>query len=127
MVAFSQNVRASSSAVTCHCRAECLYWGDIDTFGFEILNRARSVLPHLRSVLMDAGTLLDHRSLCVHETAQVSASELPLLTREEHEVFDGLRGDRWGERLRLEQERIPWPTADQRLLSEVGGTTPTPR
>ena len=104
-------------------RAECLYWGDIDTFGFEILNRARSVLPHVRSVLMDAGTLLDHRSLCVHETAQVSASELPLLTREEHEVFDGLRGDRWGERLRLEQERIPWPTAVQRLLSEVGNTS----
>lgn len=106
-------------------QAQCLYWGDIDTFGFEILNRARSVLPHVRSVLMDAGTLLGHRSLCVREPAQVSAPEMPLLTRDEHEVFDGLRGDRWGERLRLEQERIPWQTAIHRLLSEVANT-PTP-
>ena len=101
-------------------RAQCLYWGDIDTFGFEILNRARSVVPHVRSVLMDVDTLLACRSLCVREPAQVSAPELPLLTRDEHEVFDGLRGDRWGERLRLEQERIPWQTAIQRLLTEVG-------
>lgn len=103
-------------------QAQCLYWGDIDTFGFEILNRARRVLPHVRSVLMDVDTLLGHRSLWVREPAQVSAPEMPLLTRDEHEVFDGLRGDRWGERLRLEQERIPWQTALHRLLSALGST-----
>lgn len=98
-------------------RAHCFYWGDIDTFGFEILNRARGVLPHLQSVLMDSKTLLDHRSLCVNEQTQVACLELPLLTIEEREVFEGLRIDRWGERLRLEQERIPWATALSRLFA----------
>lgn len=26
-------------------------------------------------------------------------------------VYEGLRANRWGERVRLEQERIAWPTA----------------
>ncbi len=99
--------------------AHCLYWGDIDTFGFEILNRARSVLPHVRSLLMDADTLLAYRHLCVREPAQVQVLRLPWLTPEEHAVFDGLRGDRWGERLRLEQERIPWQAVTDQLMGSV--------
>ncbi len=33
--------------------ARCLYWGDIDTHGFAILQRARACFPRLESVLMD--------------------------------------------------------------------------
>ncbi len=33
-------------------RAHCIYWGDLDTHGFAILNRARSYLPELKSVLI---------------------------------------------------------------------------
>ena len=101
-------------------RAECLYWGDIDTFGFEILHRARCVVPQLRSVLMDSATLLDHRSLWVNEQTQATGLELPLLTVEEREVFDGLRANRWGGNLRLEQERIPWTMAMRVLLAATG-------
>lgn len=40
----------------------CIYWGDIDTHGYAILNRARSYLPHLKSFLMDGQTLLNHKN-----------------------------------------------------------------
>jgi hypothetical protein len=103
-------------------RATCLYWGDIDTFGFEILHRARCVVPHLRSVLMDSTTLLDHRALWVNEPTQATGLELPLLTADEREVFEGLRANRWGENLRLEQERIPWTMAMNVLLAATGNS-----
>jgi hypothetical protein len=92
-------------------RAPCWYWGDIDTHGFDILQRARSVLPGLRSVLMDTTTLLTHRDLCVSEPSPSGATELALLDAAEREVCEGLRTDRWGPALRLEQERIDWDTA----------------
>ena len=104
-------------------RARCLYWGDIDTFGFEILNRARSVLPNLGSALMDVGTLLAHQSLCVCEPKQVATPVLQHLKPDEHEVYDGLRSNRWGERLRLEQERIPWQFAMDRLWIGTGDSS----
>lgn len=88
-----------------------LYWGDIDTHGFVILNRARSHFPNLQSVMMDKDTLLAYQGLWVEEGAQSSETELPLLTPTEREVFDGLRYGRWGLNLRLEQERICWPDA----------------
>ena len=40
---------------------EVVYWGDIDTHGFAILDRLRAWLPQTRSVLMDRETLLAHR------------------------------------------------------------------
>src|ERR1700756_4736181 len=47
--------------------AEILYWGDIDTHGFAILDRLRAWLPRTRSVLMDHETLLAHRDRWVTE------------------------------------------------------------
>jgi hypothetical protein len=84
---------------------ELYYWGDIDTHGFAILNQLRRTLPHAASMLMDERTLLDHRELWGIEERQESA-ELALLKGEEREVYDGLRQGRWGERVRLEQERV---------------------
>jgi hypothetical protein len=46
-------------------RAQCIYWGDVDTHGLAILSRARSKMPHLESALMDEHTLLSHRDLWV--------------------------------------------------------------
>lgn len=91
----------------------CLYWGDLDTHGFAILNRARSYLPDLKSLLMDTETLLCYPSLWVTEKDQHAAPELPLLTPSEHEVYQGLKQQRWGSNVRLEQERIPWDDAWQ--------------
>jgi hypothetical protein len=90
--------------------AECIYWGDIDTHGFAILNRARAALPRVVSALMDELTLLRNRDLWVEEKSPYTA-ELPLLTALELEVYQGLRQHRWGPNVRLEQERIAWGDA----------------
>jgi len=101
--------------------AECIYWGDIDTHGFAILNRARAALPRVVSVLMDELTLLRTRDLWVEEKSPYTA-ELPLLTTPELEVYQGLRQHRWGPNVRLEQERIAWSDACQTLgLPAAGG------
>jgi hypothetical protein len=83
------------------------YWGDIDTHGFGILNRLRTQLPQARSFLMDRATLDAHRALWVKEPAEKHyTGDTSRLTAEERALFDDLRADRFGERVRLEQERI---------------------
>jgi hypothetical protein len=95
----------------------CIYWGDIDTHGFAILNRARSYLPHLETVFMDEATLLDHQTLWVEEKEQHAATELPLLTGSEQNLFQSLKNDTFGHHVRLEQERIRWNEAWNTLHS----------
>lgn len=100
--------------------AKCIYWGDLDTHGFAILHRARSHLPNLRSMLMDEDTLLQHKTLWVEEKEQHPAAELTLLTKAEQAVYFGLKQQRWGQNVRLEQERIAWNHASvviQRLIT----------
>ena len=92
-------------------QARCIYWGDIDTHGFAILNRARTYLPNLTSVLMEEATLLDHRKLWGEEKVQHSATELPLLTSTEQALFRSLKDNVWGQQVRLEQERLRWDVA----------------
>lgn len=91
--------------------AKCIYWGDLDTHGFAILHRARSYLPGLHSVLMDERTLLRHETLWVNENEQHSAADLMLLTEAERKVYQDLKQQRWGQNIRLEQERIDWSSA----------------
>lgn len=91
--------------------ARCLYWGDIDTHGFAILDRARDCLQQVQSVLMDENTLLTHRALWTEEKIQCNPGELGHLQAHEREVFCGLRSQKWGTNVRLEQERIPWDYA----------------
>ena len=98
-------------------KKEIYYWGDIDTHGFAILNRARSHLPGLRSVLMDEATLLGHRDLWVEETVQHAAEALPLLGDAEQAVYQGLKRHTWGQNVRLEQERVAWDAAWRALTA----------
>jgi len=105
-------------------QAECIYWGDLDTHGFAILNRVRACLPNAVSVLMDQATLMSHRSLWVEEKEQFGALALPLLTVEEQAVYQGLKQHRWGLNVRLEQERIAWNEA-WRVLSSCQKSQPT--
>jgi hypothetical protein len=91
--------------------ARCVYWGDIDTHGLAILNRARTYLPSLETALMDEPTLFANRDLWVKEEKQSTASELPLLTDREQELFLSLKNNSWGQQVRLEQERICWDAA----------------
>lgn len=95
--------------------ARCIYWGDIDTHGFAILSRARSYLNNLESVLMDEDTLLRHEALWVTETDQHGTREPEFLTGAEQALYSGLKQQRWGQNVRLEQERIPWDLAWQKL------------
>jgi hypothetical protein len=81
------------------------YWGDIDTHGFAILNQLRGFFPHAVSFLMDQQTLLDHRPLWGAE-ATPETGALARLTSEESALYEQLRQNHWGDRLRLEQERI---------------------
>ncbi len=92
-------------------RAKCVYWGDLDTHGFAILHQARSYIPELQSVLMDEDTLLSHKALWVDESAQHPATELTLLTEQEQQLYRDLKQQRWGQNVRLEQERIDWAAA----------------
>lgn len=84
-----------------------LYWGDLDSHGFAILNRVRAAGVDARSVLMDRTTLDEFRDLWIDEPTPFRG-ELSQLTAVERETFDLLRerGD-----VRLEQERIAWPYA----------------
>ncbi len=84
---------------------EIYYWGDIDTHGFAILNQLRGFLPHAVSFLMDQRTLLAHRALWGVEM-QPETGTLTRLNSEESALYDQLRQNHWGERVRLEQERI---------------------
>lgn len=92
-------------------RAQCIYWGDIDTHGFAILNRARTYIPNLKTVLMDESTLMSHRDLWVEEKDQHLSIELPLLTSTEHQVYQSLKSNTCGQKVRLEQERVRWDVA----------------
>ncbi len=91
-----------------------LYWGDIDTHGFAILDRLRAGLPHTRSVLMDRDTLIAHRDRWVTE-AQPSRATLHRLTPAEHDLYAGLVADELGDRVRLEQESVDWSWVQDRL------------
>jgi len=97
---------------------DAMYWGDIDTHGYAILNHARRAVPGLRSVLMDEGTLFRYRNMWVEEPAQNDGADLSLLKNHERLVYEGLRNQTWGRNVRLEQERILWPNALKALRME---------
>lgn len=96
-----------------------LYWGDLDTHGFVALARARRRFPGIRSVLMDQATLLANQSRWVREDNPSRAQAPDGLTPHESAMYDGIRTNRWGEQIRLEQERLPWPTALQALAAAL--------
>ena len=97
----------------------CRYWGDLDTHGLAILDRLRGYLPQARSLLMDETTLLDHRDLWVREPKPLGAQDLPRLEEAEKRLYHGLVDNRWGTSVRLEQERIAWDYAWERVLGQT--------
>lgn len=106
--------------------ADVVYWGDIDTHGYAILDRLRAWLPAARSVLMDRETLLAHRERWVTED-RPAFSVLTRLTPEERSLYTDLVEDSIGDRVRLEQERIDWCWAAQRLRDATAGPRRSPR
>jgi hypothetical protein len=90
------------------------YWGDLDTHGFAILHQLRASLPQTRSFLMDRETLLQHRDRWGREPSP-TAARLDRLTDAEASLYADLVSDRLGDRVRLEQERVDWSWAVERL------------
>lgn len=90
------------------------YWGDLDTHGFAILDMLRAWIPRARSFLMDRETLLAHRERWVVEATPTSA-RLNRLDPVEANLYDDMVADRLGPRVRLEQERVDWSWAQDRL------------
>lgn len=89
-----------------------MYWGDIDTHGFAILDRLRASLPSVESLLMDEGTLQAHRHVWGQEDGDKRyLADLMRLTEQERRLFTQLRDNVFEERLRLEQERIGYTWA----------------
>lgn len=103
-------------------RVPVWYWGDIDTHGYAILSRLRAQLPEARSFLMDRATLLAHTGLWGHEEiGERFEGELEHLTAAERAVFDDLKHNRLGERIRLEQERIGYGWVQYQLSGPEAG------
>lgn len=84
---------------------EICYWGDIDSHGFAILDQLRKIFPEVKSLLMDQQTLLAHKLFWGHDT-QPETRNLSQLSHEEKKLYDQLRQNHWGDRIRLEQERV---------------------
>lgn len=97
---------------------DLVYWGDLDTHGFAILNRLRQCFPHTSSMLMDRATLFAHQGQWVTEPSPTTAP-LDLLTPAEQELYQALGTNVFGPAVRLEQERISF-TALKAALSGVG-------
>ena len=93
---------------------EIHYWGDIDTHGFAILDRLRAVCPGARSLLMDLATLRAHQPLWGREDVPAHA-QLTRLTVDERALYDHLRAGTFGDRIRLEQERVPLTVLDSAM------------
>ncbi len=93
---------------------ELIYWGDIDTHGFAILNRMRHSFPRAKSMLMDRTTLLAHEGQWVQESQQHIA-HLDLLQPAEAELYSELVEDTFGSSVRLEQERISYSAIEHAI------------
>jgi hypothetical protein len=93
---------------------DIVYWGDIDTHGFAILNRLRHRLPHASSMLMDRATLLDHRDYWVAEPSPAAAN-LDRLDPAESALYADLIAARYAPSVRLEQERISFSAIEKAL------------
>ncbi|MGB8022434.1 MAG: Wadjet anti-phage system protein JetD domain-containing protein [Candidatus Nanopelagicales bacterium] len=105
---------------------EVHYWGDIDTHGFAILDRLRGAIPGVRSMLMDQGTLLDNRAAWVQEPSP-TRRPLPNLSRDELAVYDDLRRDVHGPRVRLEQERVSFAAVRHAVATRSQPSRSRPR
>ena len=93
---------------------ELVYWGDLDTHGFAILDLVRQRFPSTSSMLMDRRTLFAHESQWVTEPSQ-STGHLEHLTSAEQRLYEDLVENTFGSAVRLEQERIRFSAVQQAL------------
>ena len=93
---------------------EIVYWGDIDTHGFDILHRLRARFESVQSIMMDHQTLLAHPRQWVTEPSPTNRA-LVNLNDAEQALYHDLIEDRYGQAVRLEQERVRFSWLQQAL------------
>ncbi len=93
-----------------------VYWGDLDTHGFGILDQLRELFPHAESLLMDRDTFLTHRALWTTEPSPLTRP-LPRLTESENTLYQELVNHKFGQQLRLEQERIGFEWIERQIFA----------
>lgn len=96
---------------------DVVYWGDIDTHGFAILNRLRHHLPHARSMLMDRITLLDHQEHWGREPSP-TAAVLDRLGPAESALYADLIAGTYAPSVRLEQERVSFSAIEKAVAGD---------
>ena len=97
-----------------HSRA-LVYWGDIDTHGFDILHRLRTRFSSVQSIMMDHQTLLAHPRQWVTEPSPTNRM-LTNLNHAEEALYHDLIEDRYGHAVRLEQERVRFSWLQKALV-----------
>ncbi|XCB30929.1 DUF2220 domain-containing protein [Arcanobacterium hippocoleae] len=95
-----------------------IYWGDLDSYGFQILAKLRERTGfNVRSVLMDVATLEAHKELWGSEAVSTFAHECSWLTGDERITLSYLQmHGNDGFAVCLEQERIAWDYAWERIV-----------
>ncbi|OBX06397.1 hypothetical protein QV08_10455 [Gallibacterium salpingitidis] len=94
------------------------YWGDIDTHGLAILHQLRCYFPQVQSIFMDKTTLLTHNDSWSKEDKPF-IGQLDRLTPQEQELYIALQQNEFGDKIRLEQEFIPFSFVERTLKSLV--------
>ncbi|MFT5960531.1 MAG: hypothetical protein ACI8WM_000845 [Burkholderiaceae bacterium] len=99
-------------------RCRLIYWGDIDTHGFAILDQLRSQFAQVKSLMMDHATLL---KFAMHwgQEDRPTQRELPRLDSDERALYDMLRDNQLGQNIRLEQERIGFAWVELALAAII--------
>lgn len=93
-----------------------IYWGDIDTHGYHILSRLREYWPNARSLLMGDEDLERFARLAVTEPEEAHNPQLPeRLDAAETAAFLALGANRYGMRVRIEQERLPYSALEEAI------------
>lgn len=80
------------------------YWGDLDTWGLELLGRARERVPGLRALLMTEDVFAANEGQAVAEPVPVKGPARDSLAESEARLFEKLKARSRG---RLEQEFLP--------------------
>lgn len=87
--------------------AHCQYLGSIDLKSFAILHNLRLYLPNIESVLMDEQTLLSNQDLWTNDDLSAFDSAPVALNQSETHLYRCLIEGVYGERVRLDLERLP--------------------
>lgn len=100
------NIRETSRipwVMTAHCQ----YLGSIDLKSFAILHNLRLYLPNIESILMDEHTLLSNQDLWTHDDSSCFDSAPVALHQDESLLYRCLADGVYGDRVRLDFERLP--------------------